>query len=71
VLTLSRLAQNGRLPLHLAAIYGAGLDVVEALLEVYPEAAKVADKVRWIAVWGILVCGYVYMYVMERVAAAI
>ena len=35
-----------RLPLHLAAANKAGLDVVAALLEVHPEGAKVADKVR-------------------------
>jgi len=47
---LSKLAQNGRLPLHLLVICGEGLDVVAALLEAHLEAAQVADKVRWIAV---------------------
>jgi len=33
------------LPLHLAALEKAGLDVVAALLEAHPEAAQVADTV--------------------------
>ena len=49
VLTLPVVAfaqAEGKLPLHWAAIKGAGLEVVAALLQVHPQAAQVADKVK-------------------------
>ena len=33
------------MPLHLAVRNGAGLEVVEALLEVHPQAAKITNEV--------------------------
>jgi len=45
VLTLPAAQAEGLLPLHWAARNGTRLEVIQALLEAHPEAAKVADKV--------------------------
>jgi len=47
------------MPLHLAAMNGAGLEVVKALLEAHPEAAQEANEVRGGAAWetvGLWMC---------------
>ena len=54
---MSALAQDGRLPLHVAVKYRAGLEVVEALLQAHPHGATVADTVRG----GSAGCGVVWM----------
>jgi len=72
VLTLPVVAfaqAEGKLPLHWAAIKGAGLEVVAALLQVHPQAAQVADKVKG-AAWetvGLWMC----VWERERVSACV
>ena len=45
-LTRRRAAQDGGLPLHVAAANQASEDLVAALLTAYPDAAKEKDQVR-------------------------
>jgi len=68
------LAQDGRLPLHYAAMKQAGAEAVAALLQANPDAASKADRVRSggdLGCCASIVCSrvlqYVYTYINTNV----
>jgi len=63
-------AQNGRLPLHYAVMWGAGQEVVAALLQANPDATSKVDRVRsgddlGLCVYRVFECAskYIYIYI--------
>ena len=43
--TVRMASENGELPIHFACLYGANINVIRYLVEVYPESLSVQDNV--------------------------